>query len=98
MPRKKGGGRKTGRRLQIKIRRIETPAGLTGKKYIAGLKRAVRTGELPEGWAVDVAWRNPDTKVGVSKDWQEGDFESVLSESSSGFKTAMMNILNRVGQ
>ena len=69
----------------------------TRAKYLTGLKRAVRTGVMPEDWEVNLSWRNPDTKKGRTKEWQTGDFETVLAESNDGFRKAVMNILLKQG-
>lgn len=37
-----------------------------------------------------IHWRNPDVKQGRSRNWQSGPSGRVLSESSSGFKTALI--------
>ena len=88
--------KKTGRKnnkLQVKVKRVELPAGTTTAEYLKGLLRGMKTGELPEGWDVRLAWRNPDTKKGRSKNWQEGDFNQVIRESRSGFATVVRRIL-----
>ncbi len=81
--------------LEIKIRKVELPKGTTTAQYIAGLKRAVRTKELPEGWNVDIAWRNPNTLKGRTRNWQQGDWSTTLRESRRGFATVVNNVLRK---
>lgn len=95
MPRKKGGGRKKPRRIEVNISKISIPEGTTRKQYFQTLKRGLSDGELPDGWEIDIAWRNPDTKVGRSKDWQQGDWQSVLEASTEGFKQVVKNVIKR---
>lgn len=92
MPRKRRKKRGANR-LQIRIIKGELPAGVTTAEYVAGLRRAVRTKELPSGWNIQIAWRNPNTLQGRSKYWQEGDWEDVLSASRSGFATVVDRVL-----
>ncbi len=81
--------------LQIKIRKVELPPGTTARQYYAGLKKALRGGDLPEGWNVDLAWRNPHTIKGRTKDWQETDFSTAIRESRKGFATVVGKIINQ---
>jgi len=79
--------------LEIKVRKVELPKGTTARQYFAGLKKALRTQELPEGWKVDLAWRNPNTIKGRTKNWQQAPFTTALRESRKGFTTVVRKIL-----
>lgn len=80
--------------LQISIRKVSLPEGVTAPEYIAKLRKALRTKELPDGWEVDIAWRNPNTKKGRTKDWQQGSWGEVLQASRSGFATVVAKTLD----
>lgn len=95
MPRKKGGGRSKPRRLEINVSKISIPEGTTRRQYFQTLKRGLREKQLPEGFAIDIAWRNPETKKGRSKDWQQGEWGDVLGESSDGFRKLVTNVIKR---
>jgi hypothetical protein len=79
--------------LEIKVRKVELPKGTTARQYFAGLKKALRTQELPEGWKVDIEWRNPNTIKGRTKNWQTAEFTKALRESRKGFTTVVKKIL-----
>lgn len=79
--------------LQIKIKKVTLPKGTTTAQYLAGLKKALRTQELPDGWEVDLAWRNPNTLKGRTKNWQQGEFTDTLRASRKGFTTVVRKIL-----
>jgi len=79
--------------LEIKVRKVSLPKGTTARQYFAGLKKALRTQELPEGWEVDIAWRNPNTLKGRTKNWQQAEFTTALRESRKGFTTVVRKIL-----
>lgn len=44
---------------------------------------------------MEIAWRNPDTKAGRSKDWQHGEWSEVLNASTAGFKRVVTNVIKR---
>lgn len=79
--------------LELEIKNVSIPVGVTFRQYVDGLKGAIRSGRLPSGWKVDIAWRNPETKNGRSKNWQQGEWGEVLEASSQGFATALRNVL-----
>lgn len=92
---KRRGKRRGSNPLQIRIIKMDLPFGVTPRQYITGLKKALRTQELPEGWDVEIGWRNPNTIKGRSKDWQEGPWQEVLQASRSGFSTVVGRVLDR---
>jgi hypothetical protein len=93
--RKKTMAKRKGRRsnpLQINVHKVALPPGVTASEYFAGLKKAVKTKTLPDGWEVDIEWRNPATKQGATRNWQSGEWGDVLRNSRAGFAT----VLNRI--
>ena len=89
MARKKAKGRRRKNPLQLKIRPVSIPRGIATQEFLEVLHGAVRGGDLPDDWEVEISWRNPATKKGRSAHWQTNDFAQAISESSSGFATAV---------
>ena len=82
--------------LQIRIRAVSLPKGVTPEKYHERLLAVIHEGAaLPRGWNVEIHWRNPSTKVGATKQWRSDDFESAIDESRSGFVAAVSVALSR---
>lgn len=84
--------------LQIKLRVDSLPKSVTPKKFYRRLIDVVAgRAEMPSSWIVNVAWRNPKTKHGETKRWQEGDFETVVSDSADrgGFNQILQDALVR---
>lgn len=84
------------RRIQLSIKRLQIPAGVSNEESIKVMQRSLKSGDpLPEDWDVEISWRNPNTKVGRSKDWQSGEWSEVLQDSSGspGFSRAVGNAL-----
>lgn len=80
-------------RLKIEVVPVTIPAGVTHAEMLPELYRSVDRRRLPRGWEVDLAWRNPDTAHGHSRNWKQGDWTTVLSASTSGFSTALKSII-----
>jgi hypothetical protein len=76
--------------LQTKIRARSLPRGVTPDIYRRTLIAVARgEREMPDGWEVDISWRNPATKKGRSRHWQTDEFSSAIENSNSGFSTAV---------
>lgn len=87
--------RRKPRPVQIRVKVVSVPAGVSHGEFLAGLDGAVVSKQLPDDWEVDIMWRNPTTQQGRSKDWQRGDWETVLTDSSPGFQTVVANAVDR---
>jgi hypothetical protein len=81
--------------LQIKIKAQAMPVGVGSEEYLTTLLESVDSGVLPEDWDISIAWRNPATKQGRSRQWQEDEFMGALAASSSGFMTAVKRVIRR---
>jgi hypothetical protein len=95
--RKKKAHSKRKNPLQIRIKRLVIPKGVKPSEYFDTLLRAVETKHLPDGWSIELGWRNPETKKGRSRDWQSGEFAEVLRSSASrgGFATVVYRTIRR---
>ena len=72
--------------LQIKIRPVTLPKSVTPKRFFQTLLKAIDTGsDLPRGWEVDLHWRNPGTRHGLTKRWRSDAFVDAISDSREGF-------------
>ena len=95
MPGKHKNRRKP-RPLNLKVHVVNLPEGTTKGEYLSALAEAVLTHELPDGYEVELSWKNPTTKKGRSREWQAGEFTEVLSDSaasSPGFAMAVSNAI-----
>jgi len=85
--------------LQIRLRVESLPKSVKPKAYFRRLIQFITEGrELPPAWDVRVMWRNPKTKhYGYNRSWkwQEGDFETVVSDSREGFNALLHDALLR---
>jgi hypothetical protein len=84
------------RELQVKVHlAIPKQIGTEAAKVL--LERNLASGYYgkAEDWGVDIEWKNPNTKVGRSREWQRGDWTTVLQDSSGspGFAMAVRNAL-----
>lgn len=78
--------------LEVKIRMVSIPK-VKALKYWQTLLRAAETGaDLPRGWDVEIQWRNPMTRSGVTKRWRADAFSDAINESRSGFIEAVREI------
>lgn len=72
--------------LQLRIQAVSLPKRMTPEKYLRRLIQAIDTGEaLPRTWDVQLHWRNPGTRVGVTKRWRKDAFLDAIQESRAGF-------------
>ena len=72
--------------LQIRLQTDSLPKSVTPKQYYRRLlEHIVKGTPLPSKWEVNLSWRNPNTLLGRTKDWQTDDFESAIADSRSGF-------------
>jgi hypothetical protein len=82
--------------LQIRVRARSLPKGVSVKRYLQRLiQHMTEQKPLPESWDVELSWRNPKTKVGLTKRWRSDDFESAVSDSREGFNDLLHQILVR---
>lgn len=82
--------------LQVKLKAKSLPRGLSPKRYYQRLAQFITEGRsLPESWEVDVYWRNPGTKHGLTKRWRSDDFESAVSDSREGFNALLLDAIYR---
>jgi len=76
-------------RLELKVE-VSGPAGSSQQERVEAALRYVRHGSLPAGFSFDaIHWRNPDTKSGRSRNWQDGEPGNVLKNSTGGFRNAL---------
>lgn len=72
--------------LQIRIQAVSLPKRTSPRAYLQRLLRFVERGEpLPSLWEVRLHWRNPNTRAGRTRNWQEDDFMNAIENSRSGF-------------
>lgn len=82
--------------LQIRVRVISLPKSVTPKAFHQRLIQVITEGRsLPWSWQVEVGWRNPGTKHGLTKKWRFDDFESAVSDSREGFNMLLHDALMR---
>jgi len=82
--------------LQIRLRVKSLPKSVTPKKLYQRLIENIREGRpLPPLWDVELWWRNPKTKHGLTKTWRSDDFESAVSDSREGFNMLLFDALSR---
>jgi hypothetical protein len=82
--------------LQIKLRAKSLPKSVTPKRYYQRLLQHLTEGKpLPPLWDVELSWRNPKTKQGLTKRWRSDDFESAVSDSREGFNMLLHDAIRR---
>lgn len=82
--------------LQLRVEALSLPKNVKPVRYLKELIRAVDTGEdLPLRWDVRLHWRNPATRSGRTRYWQEDDFSAAVADSSSGFNSMLRRLLVR---
>lgn len=82
--------------LQIRLRARNLPKGVSVKRYHQRLIEHLTDGRpLPSSWDVELMWRNPKTKQGLTKRWRSDDFESAVADSREGFNALLHDILVR---
>lgn len=82
--------------LQVRLKAKSLPKNLSPERYYARLMQVISEGRpLPESWDVEIHWRNPGTKHGVTKRWRSDDFESAVSDSREGFNALLYDALSR---
>ena len=82
--------------LQIKLRAKSLPRTVTPTKYYQRLLQFLTEGrELPRAWIIELHWRNPGTKHGMTKRWRFDDFESAVSDSRAGFNALLEDAIRR---
>lgn len=82
--------------LQIRLRARSLPKGVSPKRYLQRLIKHMTEGQpLPESWDVELGWRNPKTKHGMTRKWRYDDFESAVSDSREGFNALLHDVLVR---
>lgn len=83
--------------LQIRVKAASLPRGVTPRRYVGVLLDFIDgdRDELPMGWDVRLAWRNPRTISGRTKHWQVDSFEDAIGESRSGFVSIVRSALVR---
>lgn len=81
--------------LNIRIVAGTLPKSVTPHRYLTRLLEHIRTGRaLPPKWEVTVYWQNPNSR-GITRIERGDDFESVVSESRSGFVEIMARMIER---
>ena len=84
--------------LQIRLRAISLPR-VKPQTYYRRLMQVITEGRpLPESWNVELHWRNPNVKHGLTKRWRKDDFESAVSDSRDGFNMLLHDALARMIQ
>ena len=87
--------------LQMKLRVESLPRNVKPRQYYERLMEHMTEGTpLPSSWDVRIKWRNPGTKrskLNRSWKWQEGDFETTVSDSAGvgAFNTVLYDALAR---
>jgi len=82
--------------LQIKLRVNSLPKSITPKKFYRRLMAVIKEGrDLPPSWDVEIYWRNPGTRHGLTKRWRSDDFVSAVSDSREGFNAILYDVLSR---
>ncbi len=81
--------------LQVKIKPVALPRVRSRVKYLEGLLQAIEAGEMRDGWEIEVEWRNPETKVGRSAEWQSDELINALESSSDGFRGVVYRTVAR---
>ncbi len=80
--------------LELKIRMVSLPRKTKSLTYWQTLLRALDSGaELPRGWDVEISWRNPMTRSGVTKKWRSDAFADAVNESRAGFITGVRDMI-----
>lgn len=80
--------------LQMRVEAISLPKNITPERYIKKLIQVADSGEdLPRDWDVRLHWRNPETRSGRSRFWQEDDFSQAIVDSSAGFYRLLRSML-----
>lgn len=75
---------------------VSLPRRVKPEAYLRALIRSVDTGEsLPRGWEVQIHWRNPATRSGRTRYWQDDEFAGAVADSSAGFNTLLRRMLVR---
>ncbi len=86
--------RRKSRPVWLKFVIHETPPGASRGDVLDALREAIGSGELPDGYNVDLMWRNKE-----GADWRSGDYLTVLDESRAGgrgFDTLVHMYLDRI--
>lgn len=61
--------------LQLRVRAVSLPKRLKPVTYLKTLIHSLDTGEpLPSSWDVEIHWRNPKTRSGRTRHWQNDEF------------------------
>lgn len=82
--------------LQIKIKVNSLPRNVSPKRFNQRLLDVIDEGaDLPSSWDVEIFWRNPKTRHGLTKRWRSDDFVSAIFESRSGFVSIIRSALVR---
>lgn len=82
--------------LQVRLKAVSVPPGVSPRRYHQRLLQFITEGKpLPRAWEVELWWRNPRTKHGVTKRWRSDSFEDAISESRSGFVSIIYDVLVR---
>lgn len=81
------------RRLWIGLEVVSVPKGVTRGLLLDVLKESIRTGKytLPDGWAVNLRWRNSERAQMKSGNWT--DELTASADSSEGFNMAVLDYL-----
>lgn len=82
--------------LQLRVEALSLPKNLKPVRFLQTLIRSLDTGEdLPASYDVAIHWRNPSTRSGRSRFWQDDEFSSAVADSSAGFRTLLRRVLVR---
>jgi hypothetical protein len=83
--------------LQIRLRVKSLPKSVTPAKLYRRLIQHLQNPDisLPPLWDIEVWWRNPNTKHGLTRKWRSDDFESAVSGSREGFNMLLHDALVR---
>jgi len=82
--------------LQIKLRVNSLPKRVTPEIFYTRLIEAIQgKRDLPPLWDVEIGWRNPGTRYGLTREWRYADFETVVSDSREGFNMLLLDVLVR---
>jgi hypothetical protein len=82
--------------LQIRLRVNSLPKRVTPEMFHRRLIEVLKgKRDLPPLWDVEIGWRNPGTKHGLTKKWRYADFETAVSDSREGFNVLLYDVLVR---
>lgn len=82
--------------LQVRLRVKSLPQYVTPRKLYQRLMQVIKDGrDIPASWDVEVLWRNPKTRHGLTRKWRSDDFVSAVADSREGFNALLYDSLAR---